>query len=312
MLRITFSLSAQLWAQWLGRWSWSWDQGWLEWLSGGVVARELVRIFGTGRGLLCTFGMGLGYRPESLDTFSLSGGPAIASRLLFWWLEQRKAFLGSNRSQGQGQAEELGSCQDNSGWSGLGAQPGSLWEEGMQRNVTSASQPHPPPPPPLLLLIQLLRRRKETCIFPLLLCTRQVHQSQLSSSSSPLKLVYIPLYRRGRADSRAKGGVEPVLLFSWHRKVLAGPVTKSLAASGLSWTGSGSWARVDRNKPRGLQFLALRIWGKRNLTSDSFLVEVPCTDPVFHLPVPCALQRPLAWRGQPIPVPAQQGWPALQ
>lgn len=49
-----------------------------------MVAKELVKILGTGRGLLCTFGMGLGYRPESLDTFSLSGGHAIASRLLFW------------------------------------------------------------------------------------------------------------------------------------------------------------------------------------------------------------------------------------
>lgn len=102
------------------------------------------------------------------------------------------------------------------------------------RNAEKCDICLPATSPPLLLLVQLLRRRKETCIFPLLLCTRQVHQSQLSSSSSPLKLVYIPPYRRGRADSRAKGGVEPVLLFTWHRKVLAGPVTKSLAASGLS------------------------------------------------------------------------------
>ena len=68
-----------------------------------------------------------------------------------------EAFLGSNRSHKQGQAEKQGSCQENSGWGGLSAWAGSLQQGGTLHN-------RDPP------LVQLLGRRKETSIFPLPLC----------------------------------------------------------------------------------------------------------------------------------------------
>lgn len=46
--------------------------------------------------------------------------------VIFCGWSRAEAFLGSNRTHGQGQAGKQGSCQENSGWSGLSARAGSL------------------------------------------------------------------------------------------------------------------------------------------------------------------------------------------
>lgn len=71
-------------------------------MPGGAGAREFPRIYGNRRTLICNLGVGLGQRAGSQG--SVAGG-CVAS-LLFFVTGAEEAFLGSNRSYGQGGAEQ--------------------------------------------------------------------------------------------------------------------------------------------------------------------------------------------------------------